>query len=265
MFKKPTRIFSRFHRTERPQDHKNRSNKYSKQMCCTEPPSEAVFEKLAELSLKHEVYGERRNSMDSDSGGTPATEEDTHSKGNGGNDSISMSTISFNGDDEKLDGDGQAKSSHLPIKIIGEGYSDEISSQSSASVDVFQQITTLQEKLRIQEETKVELLNQCVILQKKAVESEQVPPVYMNMLREENERLKKKIQLIERNFENDMGEIVDKMKYMNAELASRDDKIHFLEEELNLLGCGELYLDSAYDKCHIWIPMTFWKKEKSDG
>jgi hypothetical protein len=223
-------------------------------MCCTEPPSEAVFEKLAELSLKHEVYGERRNSTDSDSGGTPATQEDTDSKGNGGNDSISMSTISFSGindSDEKLDDDGQAKSSDHPIKIIGEGYSDEISSQSSASVDVLKQITTLQEKLRIQEETKVELLNQCVILQKKAVESEQVPPVYMNMLREENERLKKKIQVIERNFENDMREIVDKMKYMNAELASRDDKIHFLEEELNLLGCGELYLDSAYDKSHI--------------
>jgi len=208
--------------------------------------------------VRHSGDTSNRSGSGSDNSGTPSTllAADVESTSRtSSDDSLSMSTISFscNGsaaggvDEHNLDAMNRSEIYDFsrPVTIIGDDC-DDMSSQSSGSTDVLEQISMLKERLRVQEVTKVELLNQCVILQKKSVESEQHPPAYMNILRQENKQLKATIQEIELNFVNDMKEIVEKMKKMNADLASRDEQVALLEEELNLLGCGELYLDTAY-------------------
>ena len=131
--------------------------------------------------------------------------------------------------------------------------------------NVLGQIIRLQEKVRTQEESKTELLNQCLELQKKVVAVDVEATVtdadadaaqpntntntmsYMNVLRMENKELKNIISGIELNFMNDMKEILDKMKEIKGELGSRDERIRMLENELKMLGCGQAYLENFYE------------------
>ena len=127
--------------------------------------------------------------------------------------------------------------------------------------NVLGQIIRLKEKVRTQEESKTELLNQCLELQKKVVaveatvtDADAAQPntntntmSYMNVLRMENKELKNIISGIELNFMNDMKEILDKMKEIKGELGSRDERIRMLENELKMLGCGQAYLENFYE------------------
>ncbi len=170
-----------------------------------------------------------------------------------GGDSLSTISFSLNGStcggadeaEKKLDDAMNGPDLYgfsSPVQTVNDDDHDDYSTSESSdtSADVMEKLTMLKERLRVQEITKVELLNRCMLLQKKAVESEANPPAFMNVLIQENKQLKATIQDNEEKFASDLNEIVHKMDRMNSELAMRDDKIAMLEEELNMLGCGEL-------------------------
>jgi hypothetical protein len=111
-------------------------------------------------------------------------------------------------------------------------------SLSSINTKALLQITELRKKLRIQENTKLELLNQCLRLESR-LEKNDCKHAYLKIYRAENNQLREATAKMERDFMNEMNEIVTKMTIMEKEymetLKSRDEKIERLEQELSLL------------------------------
>lgn len=111
-------------------------------------------------------------------------------------------------------------------------------SLSSINTKALLQITELRKRLRIQENTKLELLNQCLRLESR-LEKNDCKHAYLKIYKAENNRLREASAKMERDFMNDMNEIVTKMTMMEKDfrekLKDRDDKIERLEQELHLL------------------------------
>jgi hypothetical protein len=111
-------------------------------------------------------------------------------------------------------------------------------SLSSINTKALLQISELSKRLRIQENTKLELLNQCLQLEGR-LEKNDCKHAYLRIYKTENNQLRESSAKMERDFMNDMNEIVIKMKEMDRDytekLEERDDKIERLEEELKLL------------------------------
>jgi archaellum component FlaC len=84
----------------------------------------------------------------------------------------------------------------------------------------------------------LELLNQCLQLEGR-LEKNDCKHAYLRIYKTENNQLRESSAKMERDFMNDMNEIVIKMKEMDRDytekLEERDDKIERLEEELKLL------------------------------
>jgi len=111
-------------------------------------------------------------------------------------------------------------------------------SLSSINTKALLTITELSKRLRIQENTKLELLNQCLQLEGR-LEKNDCKQAYLRIFKAENNQLREASAKMERDFMNDMSEIVAKMTEMEKEctekLQGRDEKIEILEEELKLL------------------------------
>lgn len=111
-------------------------------------------------------------------------------------------------------------------------------SLSSINTKALLQITELRKRLRIQENTKLELLNQCLRLESR-LEKNDCKHAYLKIYKAENNRLREATAKMERDFMNDMNEIVTKMTTMETDfrekLKDRDEKIERLEQELHLL------------------------------
>lgn len=121
--------------------------------------------------------------------------------------------------------------------VHGSEENDDLS-LSSINTKALLQITELRKKLRIQENTKLELLNQCLRLESR-LEKNDCKHAYLKIYKTENNRLREATAKMERDFMNDMNDIVTKMTLMERDftekLKDRDEKIERLEQELHLL------------------------------
>mmetsp|Transcript_10734 Transcript_10734/g.20065 ORF Transcript_10734/g.20065 Transcript_10734/m.20065 type:complete len:292 (+) Transcript_10734:247-1122(+) len=122
--------------------------------------------------------------------------------------------------------------------LVLEEQNDDLLSLSSINTKALLQITELRKRLRIQENTKLELLNQCLRLESR-LEKHDCKHAYLKIYKAENNRLREATAKMERDFMNDMNDIVTKMALMEKDykekLKDRDDYIERLEQELHLL------------------------------
>jgi len=152
-------------------------------------------------------------------------------------DDVSVPTVegSFSDEDFSLDSVKDFPSTH-DLHLHADD-NDNLS-LSSINTKALLQITELSKRLRIQENTKLELLNQCLQLEGR-LEKNDCKHAYLRIFKTENNQLRESSAKMERDFMNDMNEIVTKMKEMERDYAEkleeRDDKIERLEDELKLL------------------------------
>jgi hypothetical protein len=127
---------------------------------------------------------------------------------------------------------------HMPSGITLEDNDDDLSSLGSINTKALLQITELSTRLRIQENTKLELFNQCLRLESR-LEKNDCEHFFLRMYKTENNKLREGSAKMERDFMNEMNEIVTKMTDMSHEyedkLQQRDLDIKIIEEELRLL------------------------------
>jgi hypothetical protein len=111
-------------------------------------------------------------------------------------------------------------------------------SLSSINTKALITITELSKRLRIQENTKLELLNQCLRLEGK-LEKNDCKHAFLRIYKAENNQLREGSAKMERDFMNEIVRITTTMSEMENEyqdkLQQRDEKIALLEEELKLL------------------------------
>ena len=103
---------------------------------------------------------------------------------------------------------------------------------SSINSDALTQVKELKKKLKVQEDAKVELLQQCLKLHKKA-STQPSFAAYLKSLKDDNRMLKDASARMELAFMNEMNDLVKKLATMEMELKCRDGKIAKLERQLN--------------------------------
>ena len=115
-------------------------------------------------------------------------------------------------------------------------YADKNAEHSTIiSKQAIKYIKKLKTKLRVQEETKVELLNQCLALQKRIFKPAQENALKyqyqyrIQVLTDENRRLQEESRELEYNHIVDINELLHRLKVMDEELAVCDKKIAFFE------------------------------------
>jgi hypothetical protein len=157
-------------------------------------------------------------------------------------DDISEPTVegSFSDEDFSLSTEKSFRTTHemhIPSGIASEDNNDDLS-LSSINTKALLQITELSTRLRIQENTKLELLNQCLRLEGR-LEKNDCKHAFLRIYKTENNKLREESAKMERDFMNDMNEIVTKMTDSANEyedkLQQRDLDIKRLKEELRLL------------------------------
>ena len=105
---------------------------------------------------------------------------------------------------------------------------------SSVNFDTLREVRALKQKLQVQEDTKVELLQQ--------LQEHSSLASYLSLLEKENSQLREKKAKIEVEYMYDMQKLLAKMNEMRDDLEFRDDMIESLEAELrctknNLVLC----------------------------
>lgn len=127
---------------------------------------------------------------------------------------------------------------HLP-NIIED---DDDLSESSINTRALNQISELKSRLKVQENTKLELLNQCLELESQ-LEKYESTVARTNQYKADNHKLRETNTKMEHDFMNAMNEVVVKMANMEAEyhekLQWREEKIKVLEEDLALLRASK--------------------------
>jgi hypothetical protein len=164
-----------------------------------------------------------------------------HGKYVGGvpSDDVSDPTVegSFSDEDFSLSTEKSFRTTHEIHIPMNEDNNDDLS-LSSINTKALLQITDLNNKLRVQENTKLELLNQCLNLESR-LEKNDCKFALVKFYKAENNKLREESAKMERDFMNDMNDIVTKMADMSAEhedkLQKRDQRIRALEDELRLL------------------------------
>lgn len=120
-------------------------------------------------------------------------------------------------------------------------------SLSSVNTKGLLKITELTKRLRLQEATKLELLNQCLDLENK-LEKNDCKNVVFRDLKQENNQLREASAKMERDFMNEMNLIATRMEKMEEDYKERlkkdEERIKALEEEIDLLKVAK-NLDKA--------------------
>jgi hypothetical protein len=155
--------------------------------------------------------------------------------------SPTVSCVSFTDDDDDFSlASTQELLAHAKRRSTIETFttdSDDIS-MSSINTYALKRISDLKKRLEIQENTKLELLHQCMRLE---TELEKVDRnvATTRMLKVENIQLREHSAKTEKNLMNEMSKISNEMKEKEEEykkqLNERDKKIAELEEDLKLL------------------------------
>lgn len=150
--------------------------------------------------------------------------KDDHSVG-------SISTMSYD----------QSASFHLSLPLSMGGLDDEGISVSSIESDVLAQIRDLQCRLRMQEETKSELLKQCLRLQKRVTSGASfavdtgISARHLKQLKKENLKLKEEHAEREKEYMNTMNELENRIKSMEKSMKERDERILELEKNIAMM------------------------------
>lgn len=152
--------------------------------------------------------------------------------------SPTVSCMSFSDDDlsvtKTVDPLTQAKH-RPPIQTLSMDNDNDDLSMTSISSHALKRIEDLKNKLEIQENTKLELLHQCLRLEN---ELERVDSNYVRvkMLKAENAELREQSAKIELDFMNEMTFMMNQMRDMaedyEKQLSIRDKRIENLEKEL---------------------------------
>ena len=135
----------------------------------------------------------------------------------------------------------QSANFHLSLPLSMEGLDDEDISVSTIESDVLAQIRDLQCRLRMQEETKSELLKQCLRLQKRVTSGASfaadtgISARYLKQLKKENLKLKEDHAEREKEYMNTMNELETKIKGMEKIMKERDEKILELEKNIAMM------------------------------
>ena len=151
------------------------------------------------------------------------------------NDDDSISTVShsleFNNDSSNLSLASQSelpsvndlRSFSRPFSIVFHDEDDDELSYSSVNTEAFKQIRDLKNKLRVQENTKIHLIEQ---LQKKMSSSEKAMLVnYIKSLKKENHKLLEGVAKMEHKYMNDLCKL-------ETVIEKKDDKIAKLEKKM---------------------------------
>lgn len=135
----------------------------------------------------------------------------------------------------------QSANFHLSLPLSMDGLDDEGISVSTIESDVLAQIRDLQCRLRMQEETKSELLKQCLRLQKRVTSGASftadtgISARYLKQLKKENLKLKEEHAEREKEYMNTMSELETKIKGMEKRMKERDEKILELEKNIAMM------------------------------
>ena len=132
-------------------------------------------------------------------------------------------------------------------------------SMSSMNTKAIRQIQELKMKLRVQENTKLELLNQCMKLDHK-VERDDSKSARVRIYKSENARLREQSAHMEKDFMNEMNKIVVRMAAMEREhsskLQERDEKLKQLEEDLANLKCSSKFENVSLEENADAVPQN---------
>mmetsp|Transcript_2688 Transcript_2688/g.3078 ORF Transcript_2688/g.3078 Transcript_2688/m.3078 type:complete len:266 (+) Transcript_2688:74-871(+) len=119
-------------------------------------------------------------------------------------------------------------------------------SMTSMNTKAIRQIQELRKKLRIQENTKLELLKQCMKLDHR-IERDDSKSARVRIYKTENNKLREQSAHMERDFMNEMNKIVAKMAELERkheeEIKIRDEKVKRLEEDLQKIKGSKEFED----------------------
>ena len=111
-----------------------------------------------------------------------------------------------------------------------------ISSAEDSHITTQVQIQDLRRKLQDTEKAKRDLLAQCLKLNKRVTSQlHESTPMYLNLLKKENDKLKVENRNMELDFANDIRALLNKMSDMDVKMAQRDEMIADLEYELMVI------------------------------
>lgn len=154
--------------------------------------------------------------------------------------SPTVSCASFSDDDfslESTDSMFQESKIEAPLTTIGSASTDGISI-SSINTIALKRIDDLKKKLTIQENTKLELLNQCMRLETE-LEKVDSNAAKAKILKAENNELREQNTEMEKNFKSQISELIKKMeeneRHFMQRLKEKDKKIEHLEEDIQML------------------------------
>ncbi len=126
---------------------------------------------------------------------------------------------------------------HPPLAIMDSSSTDGISISSINTV-ALRRIDDLKKKLEIQENTKLELLNQCMRLETE-LEKKDSNAAMAKMLKEENAELREQNVATEKNLMSEINQLMKKMeeneRHFKQQLREKDRKIDQLEEDIQML------------------------------
>ncbi|GFH53224.1 predicted protein [Chaetoceros tenuissimus] len=149
--------------------------------------------------------------------------------------SFSLSSLSFRKRNPDVSNDDFDED--LNLKSFS-NYDDDISTSSAEGTEEpHEQLVHLRRKLEDSERQKQDLLNQCLKLQRRVSSPtrKDSDPVYLTMLKKDNDKLKAEKSSMENEFANDVKLLLNRMNDMDIELSKRDKKIVDLENELRVL------------------------------
>ncbi len=168
-------------------------------------------------------------------------------------DEISSPTVSCASfSDEEFSIASQDSETRQKLAGITQAYLEENDdlSMTSMNTKAIKQIQELRKKLRIQENTKLELLKQCMKLDNK-IERDDSKSARVRIYKSENNRLREQSAHMERDFMNEMNKIVAKMAELERgfeeQIRIRDEKVKRLEEDLKKIKGSKDFEDVKLD------------------
>ena len=152
--------------------------------------------------------------------------------------SFSLSSLSFRKRNPDVSNDDFDEDLNVgSFSIIFNNFDDDISTSSAEGTEEpHEQLVDLRRKLEDSERQKQDLLNQCLKLQQRVSSPtrKDSDPVYLTMLKKDNDKLKAEKSRMENEFANDVKLLLNRMNDMDIELSKRDKKIVNLENELRV-------------------------------
>lgn len=156
--------------------------------------------------------------------------------------SPTVSCVSYSDDDFSLgSADDLVRNNpkkRAPLDTAENDDSSDGISMSSINTIALKRIDDLKKKLHIQENTKLELLNQCMRLETE-LEKKESNAARVKILRDENAELREQSAAMEKNLTNQINDLMKKMeeneRHFKRQLKEKDKKIEHLEEDIQML------------------------------